>query len=147
LIAYWREALPPAVSRALEAVGEEVCAALDEARDLAVALDAHFATRALDISGCGRLRHFLNAQLDDYLRRVKSTLIARSLLDLPVTIRGVNWEHVDFRGRRAVHDPDSDYTATRSLLDAPRRSSTCRRIRTAARTIAFCVHRADIPLS
>jgi hypothetical protein len=48
---------------------------------------------------------FLSAQMDDYLRRIKSTMIAESVLDLPVLVQGNFWSHVDFAGRRARHVP------------------------------------------
>jgi len=44
---------------------------------------------------------FFSAQMDDYLRRIKSTLIAEALLDLPVIVQGSFWSHVDFTGKRA----------------------------------------------
>jgi hypothetical protein len=115
---FWRDRLAPTLSRALEAVAEEACSAIDLPGDIGGLLIRHFARHSIDITGSRRLLFFLVAQIDDYLRRVKSTMIARALLDLPVTIRGVNWEHVDFRGRHATHDPDSDYTSTRALLDS-----------------------------
>lgn len=118
LVRFWRSSLPPAIAKALEAAGEEARSSLDEPFDMAASLQAHFARLAIDLAGSRRLLFFLVAQLDDYLRRTKSTLIARSLLDLPVVIRGVNWEHLDFSGRRATYDPDSDYTRTRDLLDS-----------------------------
>lgn len=117
LVAYWRSRLPGAVATILEAVAEEAVAALDATPDLATDLQRHFASLDVDIVGQRNLLFFLVAQLDDYLRRAKSTIIARALLDLPVTIRGINWGHVDFTGKRARHDPDSDYGRTRRLLD------------------------------
>lgn len=59
---------------------------------------------------------FLVAQLDDYARRLKSTLIAEALLDLPVNVYGDFWDHVDFTGRRAVHLPGRSYFDTRDLI-------------------------------
>jgi hypothetical protein len=117
LVEYWRDCLPPAIGAALEAIAEDACAALDEPIDLLGALERHFAALGVALPEWHRLTFFLVSQLDDYLRRVKSTLIARSLLDYPVTISGVNWGHVDFAGRRARHDPDSDYARTGRLLD------------------------------
>jgi len=48
---------------------------------------------------------------------LSSTMIAESLLDLPVIVRGRYWDHVDFRGKRATHDPDSDMVRTLALID------------------------------
>lgn len=55
---------------------------------------------------------FFTAQLDDYLRRVKSEMIAEAILDLPVIVQGSIWEHVDFRGRRAQLVEGQDFDAT-----------------------------------
>jgi hypothetical protein len=117
LVQYWRASLPPAVVKALESVAEGACAALDQPIDLFADLQRYFAGLGINLPENQRLMFFLFAQLDDYLRRKKSTLIARSLLGHPVVIRGVNWEHIDFFGKRARHDPDSDYGRTRRLLD------------------------------
>ena len=117
LVKYWRASLPQATSKALESVAEGACAALDQPIDLLAELQRYFAGLGIDLPENQRLMFFLFAQLDDYLRRRKSTLIARSLLGHPVIIRGVNWDHIDFFGKRARHDPDSDYGRTRRLLD------------------------------
>lgn len=118
LVDYWRTQLPPEVARALEAVAEEACGRLDEPYDFAVGVQAWFSRLGIDLGRNRRLLFFMVAQLDDYTRRRKSTLIARSLLDLPVVVRGIHWDHVDFSGRRATHDADSDYTRTRDLFDS-----------------------------
>jgi len=117
LVHYWRASLPRSIATGLEAVAEEVTSRIDMTHALAEMLHRYFERLSIDISGQRQLLFFLVAQLDDYLRRVKSTMIARALLDLPVTIRGVNWEHIDFKGARARHDPDSNYARTRHLLD------------------------------
>jgi hypothetical protein len=103
------------------------------------------------LPGRDRLMFFLVAQLDDYLRRKKSVLIARALLDYPVIIRGSHWAHVDFSGKRARHDPDSDYGRTRRLIDESlavvdmspntQRSPHDRCIRAAGRHTAFLTNR------
>lgn len=117
LAANWRKSLPPEIFRALRAVAEEADASLDGYFDSGEAILRYFARMDIDLSENRRLANYLVAQIDDHLRRRKSTMIARSLLDLPVTIRGDNWEHVDFSGHRAKYDPDSDYVRTRELLD------------------------------
>lgn len=62
------------------------------------------------------LAPFLTAQLDDYLRRIKSEMIAKALLDLPVVVQGDRWEHIDFRGRRASHRPGQDFGASQAIF-------------------------------
>jgi hypothetical protein len=114
---YWRSALPASVAAALGAISEELAAALDAQTDLAAAVQQHYSHLSIDLSEERHLLFFLVAQLDDFVRRVKSTMIGRSLLDLPVIIRGANWDHVDFSGRRAQHSPAADYASTRGVLD------------------------------
>ena len=114
---YWREGLPHELFVALRSIAEEADGSLDENFDATSAVIRRFADLGIEVSPNPRLICFLTAQIDDYLRRRKSTMIARSLLDLPVTIRGDNWEHIDFSGCRAKYDPDSDFVRTRELLD------------------------------
>jgi hypothetical protein len=117
LMSYWREQLPSPLARVLEAVSESASAALDGPLDLYQGLQSELRGAGIELPGDQQPMFFLAAQVDDYLRRKKSTLIARSLLDLPVVVRGINWDHVDFSGRRARHDPDSDFARTRQILD------------------------------
>ena len=63
-----------------------------------------------------KLVWFFAAQLDDYLRRVKSTLIAEALLDFPVVVQGAFWDHVDFRGRRAQLAPPMDVFKSQQIV-------------------------------
>lgn len=58
----------------------------------------------------------LTAQLDDYLRRLKSTMIAEALLDFPVVIQGDAWEHLDARGRRAQLVPGQDFASSARIF-------------------------------
>jgi len=57
----------------------------------------------------------MSAQMDDYLRRVKSRLIAESILDLPVIVQGSFWHHLDFSGRKARLVPGQDYATTQAI--------------------------------
>ena len=61
------------------------------------------------------LVRFFSAQLDDYLRRVKSRMIAESILDLPVLVQGAFWHHLDFTGRRAKLIAGQDYVSTQKI--------------------------------
>lgn len=117
---FWQTALPKTASRILLAVAEELSSNgwLDREPQIDDILCSHFFNAGVDLSGEPALLCFLVAQLDDYLRRVKSTMIAEALLDLPVIIRGASWEHVSFHGRRATYDSDFDVIRTRPLIDA-----------------------------
>ncbi|MBI5108762.1 MAG: hypothetical protein HZA62_08430 [Rhodocyclales bacterium] len=119
LRAYWRDALPSSICQALEDLAEESIGLdwIDREPCLDDRLLDYFGTKGIDLAAELGLLFFLVAQLDDYLRRVKSTMIAEALLDLPVIVRGRNWDHVNFTGRRATYDPSSDMAATLALID------------------------------
>ncbi len=119
LIDYWRTALPSPMVKALESVAEE-CLSKDninsnpciDSRLLRYYQNAHF-----DLASARSVLCFMVAQIDDYLRRYKSTLIAQSILDLPVVVSGKNWEHVNFSGKKAIYDSNSDFASTRARID------------------------------
>ncbi len=119
LILYWRTALPREVTKALEALAEESVGKewIDREPCLDDRLIKYFSTIGVQIAADPAVLSFLVAQVDDYVRRVKSTMIAEALLDLPVIIRGSAWQHVDFRGRQAVLDGDSSLAGTNLLID------------------------------
>jgi hypothetical protein len=119
LIGYWRSSLPPTIAKALESIGAELTSAalIDKPVNIAERLVQYFASIDIDLGRQKRLVFFLTAQLDDYLRRIKSAMIAKTLLDFPIIIRGVNWSHIDFTGKRARLDTDSDYGRTRQIID------------------------------
>ncbi|WP_143707412.1 hypothetical protein [Uliginosibacterium sp. TH139] len=151
LMTYWRRQLPEGVSALLLDLAEQLRSNLNVEHDLRQLVLNSFGD--VDVSACDRLVFFLCAQLDDYLRREKSLMLATALLDYPVTIRGGNWEHIDFSGRRARYDPDCDYGRTRSLIDSAiavvdMSPNTCltphdRALRAAGRFTAFFTNEQD----
>jgi hypothetical protein len=76
----------------------------------------YFSSRSIDITAFAKLRLFMIAQLDDYLRRLKSTFVVEALLDFPILLNGYNWDHVDFSGRRMQYVPGGHYVASRALI-------------------------------
>ena len=119
LIDYWRMALPSSLGKTLEHVAEESIGRewIDREPCFDDRLVRHFHDLGVDIAAEPAVLCFLVAQLDDYVRRVKSTMIVEALLDLPIIIRGRFWEHVDFRGEKATYDPESDVASTLELID------------------------------
>jgi hypothetical protein len=59
---------------------------------------------------------FFAAQMDDFLRRAKSTMIAEAILDLPIIVQGSFWDHVDFSGKRARLVEGKDVDSTQRML-------------------------------
>jgi hypothetical protein len=76
----------------------------------------YFNENGFDIERLLKLRLFFIAQLDDYLRALKCTRMAEALMDLPVEIRGNNWEHLDFTGKKATYIDECDYTKSIGLV-------------------------------
>jgi len=114
----WRARLPESVAAGLLAMSEDLRSTLGAERawrldDLII---SHFAAQGLDITQKVKFLAFHIAQLDDYMRRVKSTMIAESLLDFPIEVHGECWDHIDFSGRRAKLVPFGDYAISRQLI-------------------------------
>lgn len=76
----------------------------------------YFGAYGFDTRNLTKLRLFFIAQLDDYLRAVKATRIAEALSDFPVEIRGNNWHHIDFAGKRATYIDECDYVKSIGLI-------------------------------
>lgn len=119
LIDYWCMVLPSQLAKALQVVAEELIGRdwINREPCFDDRLIRYFFTLGLDIAAEPAVLCFLVAQLDDYVRRVKSTMIAEALLDLPIIVRGRFWDHVDFRGKRATYDPNSDVASTLPMID------------------------------
>jgi hypothetical protein len=121
LVRIWRDAMPAETFVMLADLASELSNKLTSNVDCDI--DAfvtnYFSNRGWEISEYFPLRLFMVAQLDDYLRRVKSTFIANALMEFPIEIHGFNWEHVDFVGKRATHVRGGDYSQSRArILDS-----------------------------
>lgn len=113
----WLNTLSPAISSMLldlaTELENEMHTTLGENIDALVV--GYFEGKGFDVTNFTQLRLFFNAQLDDYLRRVKSTFMGKILADFPVVIQGENWEHVDFSNKRCQFIHGGDYYKSREL--------------------------------
>jgi hypothetical protein len=118
LVNTWRSTLPLSIFLVLMDLASVLLEQLgkDSGCDIDGVVRSYFHDKGLDIAESTSLRLFFIAQLDDYLRRVKSTSMAEVLKKFPVEIRGYNWEHVDFSRCRADYIPGGDYTASKELI-------------------------------
>lgn len=118
LVEAWRQAMPAEAFVALAGLASELAnsVATELGCDIDAMVTSYFRSKGWDITECVNLRLFFIAQLDDYLRRIKSTMLAEILADFPVEIRGLNWEHVNFSGRRARYIRGGDYTKSRQEI-------------------------------
>jgi hypothetical protein len=114
----WRSLLTPGPLRALEEMASQLATDLNDGRlnQIDDQVLEYCGTQGIGIESLPKLRLFFIAQLDDYIRRLKSTLLARAMMDFPVEIRGTGWEHLDFAGKRAVLVDDCDYAQSRQLI-------------------------------
>ncbi|HUD57065.1 MAG TPA: hypothetical protein VMR02_17670 [Terracidiphilus sp.] len=114
----WASCLEPRLLQAIHDLASELERDLDnpvntQIDDLIV---RYFNDQGFDIESLLKLRLFFIAQLDDYLRAVKCTRMAEALMDLPVEIRGNNWEHLDFTGKKATYIDECDYSKSVGLI-------------------------------
>ena len=120
----WRSRLPPTVAPLVEALADEIVTVGTKAGLLHI---GDFVADFIEAAGiCADPPHnlvaFLTAQMDDYLRRVKSTMIAESILDFPVVVQGNFWKHVDFTGKRAQLVSGQDVGASQQIVQRATRS-------------------------
>ena len=114
----WDATLPAAVATTARQMARELTVEHVRAGRLAlgdwVASFLESQTHLYDVQP--KLIWFYAAQMDDYLRRVKSTMIAEALLDFPVVVQGSFWSHIDFDGRRAKHVDGEDVFASQEIV-------------------------------
>ena len=118
LEAMWAASLSPKINATLQELSRELVTRINDKAttqidDLVV---RYFKDKNIDIAALNKLRLFLVANLDDYFRRYKSTLVIEALLDFPVLLNGNNWDHVDFTGRRMQYVPGGHYTTSTTLI-------------------------------
>jgi hypothetical protein len=113
----WTSRLPSELSRQLRALSQEVLApGLAPGKlNLHLLVSDFLAEQKIDIRRDGQMLGFYVAQMDDYLRRVKSTLLAQALLACRVVIQGARWDHLDTKGAVATLAPPQDFEATEAL--------------------------------
>lgn len=115
----WDRELSPSMARLLREMAEAIVppgtrpGVLHVGDFVADWLAAH---QRIDPDSALSMMPFLTAQLDDYLRRVKSEMIAKALLDFPVIVQGAYWDHVDFSGRRARLVPGQDFELSHRIF-------------------------------
>jgi len=120
LVQMWREALSPTMFLMLMDIAADLGNDLASERgcDIDAAVIGYFRDKGLEVESLLDVRLFFVAQLDDYLRRLKSTFVAQTLLDFPIEVHGYNWEHVDFSGKRAKLVQGGNYGESRALIEA-----------------------------
>ncbi len=114
----WSFGIAPQVRHALCELADELELNLDSVSGNRIddAVTHYFALHEFDVEQMINLRLFFIAQLDDYIRAVKCTRMAEWLMDFPVHIRGNNWGHLDFTGKKATYIDDCNYVDSIQLI-------------------------------
>jgi len=105
LEAHWQA--KPVLARLIHDVLDEV--GLNSCGAYPAAIQKVTAAHRLEIQPFDKLSRFLIAQIDDYVRRRKSTLIATALKPFPVDVYGSRWDHVSGDSGRARFHGAIDY--------------------------------------
>jgi hypothetical protein len=118
LRAMWRERLPTSTANLLTEIADEAARASASAGRILLGdfVAAYLQSAGMDTEALAPTIRLFTAQVDDYVRRVKSEMIASALLDFPIVVQGDNWGHVDFTGRKAQLVPGRSYEDTRSVF-------------------------------
>jgi hypothetical protein len=114
----WQEYLPASIARMLVSMAEEITGPGCRPGILYIGdfVATFLGANSIDPDSARDLVVFFSAQLDDYLRRIKSRMIAESILDLPVIVQGDSWNHVDFSGRQAQWVEGQDFASTQRVF-------------------------------
>jgi hypothetical protein len=118
LKSHWAASLSPKINAILMELAAELEARINDRATTQIddLVTSYFADHNVDVEPLVRMRLFLIAQLDDYLRRLKSVLVAEALMDFPVLLHGNNWEHMDFSGKRLRYVPGGHFETSRTLI-------------------------------
>lgn len=113
----WSERLPASVARLLVALSESITQVGTRPGRLLIGdyVADFLRSQGIEAETLPSLVAFFTAQMDDWLRRIKSEMIADALLDLPVVIQGDQWDHIDFHNRRAMHVQGQDYSRSQAI--------------------------------
>jgi hypothetical protein len=150
LQALWKERLPAELANQLLELSQEVGTTGLKPGKLNIhdLVRSYFASQRIDVRSDAPLLCFYVAQMDDYLRRVKSTMLAQALLACPVVLQGSRWDHLDTTGAVATLLPAQTFQATESIYQtqlgvidmSPNLDTSCHdRMQRAAGTYAFAL--------
>jgi hypothetical protein len=116
LTRYWEEGVPHELGKHLKNLASELLSiALEPGRvqinDVVV---NYFLDQKIKINNINLICFFV-AQMDDFLRRIKGTMVAQALLPFPVMILGEGWGYLDTAGAKAIVAPSQHPSLTEDL--------------------------------
>jgi hypothetical protein len=112
LINLWNSNLSPAMAQDLCDIAEALLPPVLNCEPINIfEYIVHFVTAKMgDALACREIVRLYAAQLDDFFRRVKATMLATSLKKFPVKIIGKNWEHVNDSKSVATFSNDLNFS-------------------------------------
>lgn len=115
---FWTSCLEPRLLTAIMDIATEIETHLDDVCGNYIddTVTYYFDNHGFDMEYLVKLRLFFIAQLDDYARAVKCTKMAEALMDFPVEIRGNEWNHLDFTGKKVTYIDDCNYVRSIDLI-------------------------------
>lgn len=119
VVEMWQKKCRPTMYQMLAELADVLVGdiASGEEPDIDELVTGYFKLKGIDIDAMTNLRLFFDAQLDDYLRRVKCTFMAEILKEFPVEIHGDNWEYMDFSNSPCKLVPTCDYVTSRGIIE------------------------------
>lgn len=112
LMMMWHKTLAPSMAGDLCDIAEELLPSVLNCEPVNIfEFIINFVTSKMgDADICRDIVRLYSAQLDDFFRRVKSTMLASSLKKFPVKIIGKHWEHVDDGKSVATFSNDMNFS-------------------------------------
>lgn len=112
LINMWERNLPPSMAQDLLALSQDLLPSVlrCEAINVFEVIVSRVSAKMGDANACRDLVRLYSAQLDDFFRRVKSTMLANCLKKFPVKIIGRNWEHLNDGASVATFSNDINFS-------------------------------------
>lgn len=113
LMMMWHQKLAPSMAKDLCDIVEELLPSVLNCEPINIFEHIiHFMEYKMgDALACRDLVRLYSAQLDDFFRRVKSTMLAASLKKFPVKIIGRNWDHINDGNAVAEFSNDINFSA------------------------------------
>lgn len=135
LLKLWQEKLPATLGKYLCELAETITPLILKHSEPCIhqTVIDHLDIGKFSTNNLKQVIRLFTAQLDDYTRRTKSTLIAKALLDFPVIFQGGHWDHIDFSNTRAKLVPAQGYFESLNVFQSqlgviemsPNISSSC----------------------
>jgi hypothetical protein len=97
LLDMWEKNLPPSMAQDLFDLAQSLLPAILRCEPINVfeSIIDFVENKMGNALACREMVRLYSAQLDDFFRRIKSTMVAESLKKFPVKIIGSHWEHVN----------------------------------------------------